>query len=177
MTADAAAAVPAVRKIVGSSPLSSRPDVAPDPDYAWQINLVREDGVQWTYILPTRGFWHLAAEYGIDPGDAATLLDVSIAQITMTDHGFAPSEHDPTFLYHTDEESARLHHLARVKRAQALVRHDDPDGHLDRIRQHHLKTYAAGPGHPHRRAYHAHRERVAELRDRSIRARTRNSDG
>jgi hypothetical protein len=73
-----------------------------------------------------------AAEYGIDPSDFDTLLEVVLCEPQMS------LQHtDPAFLYNTDEKAAREAHLKRVADVRARVAHLDPDGLLDRIRAEH----------------------------------------
>lgn len=102
-------------------------------------------------LVPTHGHgfphsslhWR-AAEYGIDPHDLDTLLDVVLCEPHMN-----VRHTDPMFLYNTDEETARNAHLARVADVRTRVMHADPGSLLNRIGQ------AYDPGHPSLEQYRA----------------------
>lgn len=129
----------------------------------WVVDLIREDGMQWCYPIPSVALWGRAAEYGIDPADAETLLDVVLQEIVMTDYGQSPAQDDPSFVYNTDEASAWTAHQARIRAAKDTVAHVDPGGHLKTICEHH----AASLGDPaHRAFYEQHRATVADVRSR-----------
>lgn len=92
----------------------------------------------WTYIFPHSTLGWRSAEYGIDPTDIDTLIHVVIHE----HHMFDLTHTDPTFLWNTDQETARKAHLRRVGEVMAKVTHHDPDNHLDVIRK------AWDPTHP-----------------------------
>jgi hypothetical protein len=75
-----------------------------------------------------------AAEYGIDPNDVDTLLEIVLHEPHVNLH-----HTDPTFLYNTDEETARAAHLRRV--AASPVRVQDSNGHLEQIRMAHRSSF------------------------------------
>lgn len=109
-----------------------RPPGSPEP--VWIVDM-STDGTG----VPTHasGFPHCAlgwrvAEYGIDPTDVDTLLDVVLHEPHMR-----VSHTDPTFLYNCDQDTARAAHLARVTDVKKTVSHLDPHGLLDRIRRAH----------------------------------------
>lgn len=107
-----------------------RPPGAPEP--VWMVDTSIDGGP-----IPTHSFgfphsiltWRVA-EYGIDPSDFDTLLDVVLHEPHMTH-----THLDPTFLYNTDQDTARAAHLERVRRSKQGVVHHDPDGLLDHIRR------------------------------------------
>jgi hypothetical protein len=96
----------------------------------WFIDMDVEGAHPWIYVIPHSTFFHRSAEYGLDPSDFDTLLDVVIHE-----HHFELHHTDPTFLYNTDEKTAREAHLARVAAAKQRVTHQDPHGLLDTIRK------------------------------------------
>lgn len=100
---------------------------APHP--IWFIDMDVEGALPWIYVIPHSTFFHRSAEYGIDPSDFDTLLDIAIHE-----HHFELSHTDPTFLYNTDEKTAREAHLARVDAAKKRVTHEDPANLLNVIR-------------------------------------------
>ena len=100
----------------------------------WAVAYQTPDG-QTEHIFPHVALHWRAAEYGIDPADSRTLLQVVMYEPHMHGHG----AHSPDFLYRTDQETARLGHLARVQRLQAeTLRIDDPQGLLEAIHAAHV---------------------------------------
>lgn len=112
---------------------------------AWLIEMSLDGGDPTHAVgFPHSIFHWRIAEYGIDPEDIETLLDIALHEQYIQLH-----HSDPTFLHNTDQETARLHHLARVKKSKQSVTHADPNNLLDVIRNAH------DPYHP----------RIAEFRD------------
>lgn len=99
-------------------------------DGAWIVDY--DD--QSAHGFPVETLSWRAAEYGIDPSDADTLLGVVLHE------PYVGLKHtDPTFVYNVDEQTARAAHLDRVAKSPVQVK--DPAGHLDAIRAHHLSTF------------------------------------
>jgi hypothetical protein len=98
----------------------------------WCIGEKEDDGRLWVHAVAASSLHYRAAEYGVDPQDSSTLLDIVMYE------RFAPVGHDdPTFVYNTDEETARLHHLSRISTAKTANARTDPNGLLSQIREHH----------------------------------------
>jgi len=120
------------------------------PEPVWMIDMASDDGTARAAGFPHSTLAWRAAEYGIDPSDFDTLLDVVLHEPHMQH-----TVHDPTFLYNTDQDTARAAHLERVKQVRRGVVHLDPDGHLNRIQE------AYDPQDP---AVHTFRRRVESIR-------------
>lgn len=133
-------------------------DSAKDP--VWLVRVDVEGALPWIYAFPHVALVYRSAEYGIDPADADTLLDVVIHE-----SHFELSHTDPTFLYNTDEKTALAAHLARVADAKTRVAISDPDNHLDVIRKHHDSNDPRLDGM---------RSRVRAMRSANISGRNRN---
>lgn len=129
-------------------------------DPYWLVRVDVEGAMPWIYAFPHETLIYRSAEYGVDPSDADTLLDIVIHE-----HHFELSADDPTFLYNTDEKTAREAHLARVAEAKTRVSHVDPDNLLDTIRGKH------DPADPRFAKY---RDKVRTVRARNLRARNVN---
>lgn len=86
-------------------------------------------------VIPADSMHWRAAEYGIDPADAALLLDI------VTHEHLAPvhPEH-PNFLYNTTATRARQHYLAGIEAIRGDHGLLDPDNLLEQIRQHHAAS-------------------------------------
>jgi hypothetical protein len=96
----------------------------------WFVGLSHDDGTDPHGVaFPHATFHHRVAEYGIDSEDFDTLLDIALHEPYINLH-----HTDPTFLYNTDRETARLHHLARIQELKKTVTHEDPNSLLDTIR-------------------------------------------
>lgn len=117
------------RTITGvENTLIDHPNGVTEP--VWNICMDIDDGRKWTYIIPHCTFHWRSVEYGIDPEDFETLLDIALHE-----HHVNLQHTDPTFLYNTDEGTARKAHLARIAEAKTRVAHLDPQNHLDVIRK------------------------------------------
>jgi hypothetical protein len=107
-------------------------------DGNWRIaHSVSGEGLPHLYIIKPAEFDYRAAEYGIDPMDSKTLLDINLHErfITTMD----PTH--PQYVYNTDEATARenyLHHIGLVK--QNLI-WEDPDSLLDAVHQKHQELH------------------------------------
>lgn len=102
-----------------------------------------EPGKWWSVVYRTEAGEHLAehrfphetlhwraAEYGLDPADAESLLEIVLHE------PFIDTSHtSPDFLYNTDQATARTAHLAKIKAAS--VRIADPQNLLRTIHQAH----------------------------------------
>jgi hypothetical protein len=142
-------------------PTTTSIDRSPDPNDAWSIEVVREDNIKWNYSFPTNALWGRSAEYGIDPSDSHTLLDVVWYELILMEHNLHVRVDDPTFVYNTDQKTAREAHLARIEHGKTLVKHHDPSNLLDAIHQHHADTFHNSP---HRDFHKMHSASVAEIR-------------
>lgn len=99
----------------------------------WSV-IYRVGSEQHEHRFPHEALHWRAAEYGIDPADSATLLD-----IVLHEPHIDTRHENPDFVYNTDEESARLAHLAKIVTAkQESVQITDPAGHLDEIHGAHV---------------------------------------
>lgn len=117
----------------------------------WIIYHKREDGSLFDYGFPGDTLQNLSAEYGINPMDSDMLLETYLYQFHMDPMELHQSH--PHFVWNTDEETARLHHLARVDKLKKEFQYHDPNGLLEQIKQHHLDNFDF--------AKHAHRKRLA----------------
>lgn len=114
----------------------------------WAVASTGPDGVRRLHVFPPDTLAWRAAEYGIDPADSHTLLDIVLHERFMTNDEH--NEHMPDFVHNTDAARARAAHLARVGVVKQRARvvdpdnllaaiHDshavDPDEHKDRLRQ------------------------------------------
>lgn len=129
----------ATRTITDVRPIDKADDLG-GTEPAWVVDIAREDGVAWCYAFPHSAFEHRAAEYGINPYDADTLTDVILQEFVMMDYGLGVDHNDPTFVYNTDEGSARTAHLKRVSDSKSIVAHVDPEGKLLVIKRRHLAS-------------------------------------
>lgn len=88
--------------------------------------LVLNDGTAWrgVHTFPADTLEWRAAEYGIDPADLDTLLDIVLHEPYMEE----PDQ--PDLLLHDAPsiEEARTYHLARVKRVKARSKRPQPAG-------------------------------------------------
>lgn len=92
----------------------------------WQVSLVRPDGNTVVYLMPTNALDWRAAEYGIDPTDVDTLLEVVLHEphMPMTDDdekGPQPRDGGPDLWTAENTEAARQAHLARVQACQVQI--------------------------------------------------------
>jgi len=98
--------------------LDVRRETKGEQDY-WLIamDIDGPDGkpVQAVHILPVETLEWRAAEYGIDPADTATLLDIVLAEPHLSEEDWASGHqlHDAP-----DIDTARRDHLARCARAK-----------------------------------------------------------
>lgn len=104
----------------------------------WSILLDHEDGTPWCYAFPALALWCRSAEYGIDPSDVETLLDIVLHELALTSIGQGLTGDEPDFVYHAEEGIARTGHLARIDRAKDMFDHPDLDGLLQTIKDFHV---------------------------------------
>lgn len=97
---------------------------------AWIVDYDNASG----HGFPLEALACRAAEYGVDPTDTDTLLEILLHEPHV-----GVDQSDPTFVYNTDRDTARKAHLARV--AASPVRVKDPHGHLDALRAAHLAAH------------------------------------
>ena len=93
---------------------------------AWQVEgeLVKEKNGEtvverFYYRFPQDTFEHRVAEYGYDPQDTATLLDIVLAEAFLTEADFAPGE---SLADAPTRDAARAAHTARCAQAKLRVR-------------------------------------------------------
>ncbi|MBX6382155.1 MAG: hypothetical protein IRZ07_04145 [Microbispora sp.] len=99
----------------------------------WTVITRNPDGSLHGYVLPVFGFPQLAAEYGIDPDDIDTLLDVALHQLHIPSEMTTSTAADPvarayrgkpvTLFNAESVDDARAAHLERVEWVKAnLIR-------------------------------------------------------
>ncbi|MEH0586238.1 hypothetical protein QA942_19960 [Streptomyces sp. B21-106] len=86
----------------------------------WQVSLTRPDGSVGNHVMPTSALEWRAAEYGIDPTDVDTLLDILLHEPHMptTDdpqHGPRYADDGPDLWTADTTTAAREAHAARIK--------------------------------------------------------------
>jgi len=98
----------------------------------WRIVLLKDDDPPYEHVifLPHEAFGSRVAEYGLDTEDFEKVLEVVLYEPFMNE----VHELDPNFLWNTDQETARLHHLARVSRLKDEYTYNDPGKLFDVIR-------------------------------------------
>lgn len=102
----------------------------------WFIDFSHPDGTLHGYGFPQSTLMQRAAEYGIDPSNVDTLLDVVLHEPYMS------LQHtDPSFLWNTDQATARTAHLERVAALKQRLTIADPQGLLQQIRDHYMTTF------------------------------------
>jgi hypothetical protein len=148
-----------IRTIVNSYAASIGDPRTGVSETAWIIEYQEPGQSQRAVGFPISLLSWRAAEYGIDLSDTATLMDIA-----MYEHLMSVSPDDPTFLYNTDEATARSRHLARVSALKQQYEYHDPQSHLDRVKQHHL-SYFSTDAHEQKRAH------VQALRSHAMAAR------
>lgn len=92
-----------------------------DDTQHWRISMKFEDNALPTlFMLPYDAMEWRAAEYGIDPSDVDTLLDIVVTEPFMTADDWGTDSHlygsNGTFAESTDE--ARGHHISRAARVK-----------------------------------------------------------
>lgn len=103
----------------------------------WQVlyEVAAGGGVRTTaHVFPESALGWRAAEYGIDPADTQTLLEIVLHEPHMVGHDHT----SPDFLYNCDRATARRALLARVAEVKQRVSVTDPDGHLAAIHAAHV---------------------------------------
>lgn len=92
--------------------------------HVWEMHELREDGTKGLVVLPKTTLDWRAAEYGIDPTDVDTLLDIILHE------RYVPTQQDelrdpalkakalPWLLEAENTAEARKHHMARIRRAR-----------------------------------------------------------
>lgn len=93
----------------------------------WEIRMIRADGNPHVLVMPTTALEWRAAEYGIDPTDTDTLLEVLLHEPFMDqaedEDGQRPGYADGSIHLLTAENTtmAREAHLARVKGSRVRI--------------------------------------------------------
>lgn len=117
----------------------------------WAVAMVEGDGTRVRHVFPPDALHWRAAEYGIDPQDAHTLLDIILHERHVS--GWDHHHRSPDFLYNTDPDTARTALHRRISDVKTRARVVDPDGHLDQIRAAHTHV---PEHHAQRQAFVAH---------------------
>lgn len=86
----------------------------------WEARIVRPDGTVGVHIMPVVALEWRAAEYGIDPTDVDTLLEVLLHEPHMPtedspQQGARAVDTGPDLWTAANTDAARAAHLARVK--------------------------------------------------------------
>jgi len=113
-----------------------RTKVGPKPH--WLVGVRAPDGTRIAHVFPTDALHWRAAEYGIDPADSRTLLDIVLHERLMADRDH--DHEDPSFVFSTDVDTARRAHLGRVASVKERDLVTDPGGLLAPIHDHHRAT-------------------------------------
>lgn len=100
----------------------------------WAVAYVLPDGSRVRHSFPPEALHCRAAEYGIDPTDAHTLLDTILHEHHVTGH----THESPDFVYNTDRETARKALYDRIEDVKTRHLVVDPEGLLDQIREAHV---------------------------------------
>lgn len=92
----------------------------------WQIALLRPDGARHFHLLPGVALEWRAAEYGVDPEDVDTLLEIVLHEPHMPAvddprHGFRFTDGRPDLWTADTTDDARAAHLARVKECPVQI--------------------------------------------------------
>jgi hypothetical protein len=91
----------------------------------WVVTLLKADGNTHDVLMPTVALEWRAAEYGIDPADVDTLLDVILHEphIPMVDDGsgLRYADNGPDLLSADSTDDARAAHLARIKASPVRI--------------------------------------------------------
>lgn len=125
----------------------------------WRVAMQTPSG-KFLYVFPVSTIDLRAAEYGMDPTDSKTMLDIILHEHYITGH-----EHThPKFVYNTDEKTAREHYLGLIEDVKKnAVQVTDPNNLLEQIHQEHprirgeLRRYGM-------QIHDWHKQRCAELR-------------
>jgi hypothetical protein len=115
--------------------IQSIQDVRPSKNYPPRWLITYHDGFLpgWLHMVHHEAISHRIAEYGFDPNDIDTILNVILYEKHM-DH---LHEGHPKFLLNTDTDTAREHHLSQMEELKKKIVYTDPDNHLEKIRQAH----------------------------------------
>lgn len=94
----------------------------------WMVTTQNPDGSRYAYALPSFTFENLSVEYGFDPDDIDSLLDIAIHQLHIPPLEDLPDDEDPAFQKGISvsggkahfgnaptSETAKAAHLERVK--------------------------------------------------------------
>ena len=85
----------------------------------WEVAMVKPDGATHIHLMPAATLEWRAAEYGIDPTDVDTLLDIILHEphLPMVDDGQGPryTDNGPDLWQADNTDTAREAHLARIK--------------------------------------------------------------
>lgn len=87
------------------------------------------------HVFPKDTLEWRAAEYDIDPNDVDTLLGIVLYEPLLDEHSH---EHPKHLFNAASVAEAREYHTSRINRLRKAHPLEDPDGHLDKIRQGHL---------------------------------------
>lgn len=102
----------------GITEISGRP--------CWQITLLRPDGAKHLHLMPGATLEWRAAEYGVDPKDVDTLLEIVLHEPHMQtvdnpQHGPRYADSGPDLWTADSTDAARTAHLARVQACSVRI--------------------------------------------------------
>jgi hypothetical protein len=98
----------------------------------WLVGVDRGDPLLHAIHFPHEILVQRVADYGVDPTDVDTLLDIALYEQYMV---LSPNNSD--FVYHVDEKTARDGHLGRVSDLKKQYVYHDPNNLLDQIKAKH----------------------------------------
>lgn len=86
----------------------------------WEIAILKPDGTLHRHLMPTMALEWRAAEYGIDPADVDTLLDVVLHEphlptVDDPERGPRYADDGPDLWMAENTNAARTAHVARIK--------------------------------------------------------------
>lgn len=115
------------------------------PDF-WEVHVDRGGGIKWAHVFPKNLLDWRAAEYGIDPADVDTLVDIALhetmvpTQLDEQTNAQLKAKALPWLLDADNTDDARKYHLQRIRTApnQLQVKGNKA---LDPIRQGHKPNH------------------------------------
>lgn len=120
---------------------------------SWRVAMQTPNG-KYLHIFPTASIDLRAAEYGMDPDDSETMLDIILHELYITDMHHL----HPKFVYNTDADTAREHYLSLIEDVKKnTVQVTDPNNLLKHIHQMHPRIRS-------RVTHERHKTVCAELR-------------
>lgn len=125
----------------------------------WGVSQRGPQDLPQLHVFPPYLLVHRAVEYGVDPADSRTLLDLVLHERFLTHAEMDPDA--PDFVYNCDPVTALRAHRARLDTVRQRARVVDPDGLLNQIHDAHVVDPAVVQ---RARAYVEHSRRSARLK-------------